>query len=128
MSNKKNIKAEITENRVVASCPDGEVDMGSDSPSPVDYLLSSLAGCAGLTLRAILKKARVDVESISEDLNATHTTDPFELRKIEVNIKVKAEDLDQNQLKRAIDLMENHCPVHAALCSSVAISYSAEIV
>ncbi|GEM_PF-3719899 len=127
MSKSKTLRARADERGARAITENGEIAMSGENPSPVDHLLASLAGCAGITLLAILQKQRAEVRDILQDLRAEYDPNPYRIRTIRIHFTIDAENLTRRNLDTALDLMERHCPVHAALSPEIDIAYTAEM-
>ncbi len=98
--------------------PDGPeviVDGGSEAgPSPMDFLLLSIAGCMGVDVRMILEKSRVPVEGLEVEIEGeraqSHPTRYTRIRLI-YRIGGPGEEHDA-RLRRAVDLSrEKFCSV-----------------
>ncbi len=101
---------------------------GSDSAaSPMELILIGLGGCTGMDAISILKKKKQPVEGFEMNIIGTRA-DEHPMRYIDVDIEfvVKGKGVDENAVKRAVDLsMEKYCSVKATLeqVSKVSFSY-----
>ncbi len=128
MTDRKLLTGQVTERDVTTEIDGHIIPMSDSHPSPVDYLLASLAGCAGLTLRRILEKRRVEVDSLELTAEARHTRNPYRIEKITVSMTVRSENLDDAVLNAALDLTEKHCPVGVALGGAVKIRLRGQVL
>jgi putative redox protein len=103
---------------------------GSEAGSrPMELLLISLGSCTGSDVASILQKKRVpltDLEiNITSDREETH---PKVFSTIHIEYVFYGDNLDENDLKRAIDLSQNkYCPISAMLGKACEITHSFEI-
>lgn len=98
--------------------------------SPKPYLLSALAGCAGIDIITILEKMREKVTSLSIDVNGDLTDEhPKVYKEIEILIKISGENLDHEKVDKAVSLSrEKYCGVSAMLGKSAELKYVVEYV
>ncbi len=120
--------AVIHEDSVTAEISSGQFRMSGGMPSPVDHLVGSLLGCTGLTLRRILEKQRVQIEDLRLEAEVSIDEDPYRIEKMEVHIGVRAQGLNPDSLRTALELTEKYCPVHLALAPGVSLTYSAQLL
>ena len=88
------------------------------SPTPLEMLLASLAGCAGNTLHLVLcRKMGVKVNSIEVEARAERRQEhPTVLTAIELVYHLRGEALDSDVVERALRVAEDQlCPVMAML-------------
>jgi len=98
--------------------------------SPKPYLLSSLAGCAGIDIIDILKKMRQQVTSLVIDVDADLTEEhPKVYKGIEIRIKIGGDNLDPKKVEKAVTLSKDkYCGVSAMLGKSAVLNYVVEYV
>ena len=110
---------------------DGSPEHGGRNlgPRPMEMVLLGLGGCTAFDVISILQKSRVPVDDCVVELSAQRAdTIPAVFSKIHVHYIVKGPDLQDKQVKRAVDLTsEKYCSVSMMLKSSVEISYDYEI-
>ncbi len=128
MSVTRHLKGSVAGDGVTAQIAGHTLHMGAGHPSPVDHLLGSLAGCAGLTLLRILEKRRIDVTSLEIEAELTHTANPYRIQDIKVTLRVRSDNLKPEVLDASMDLTEKHCPVSVALAGAVKIRLRGEHV
>jgi Predicted redox protein, regulator of disulfide bond formation len=102
---------------------DGTSETGQ---SPVDILLSALAGCAAIDVVEILKKQRTPVESLEvEVIGERVDTVPRRFKHITLNFRITGAGIDQAQAERAISLSINkYCSVGASLSADIAVDWT----
>jgi len=85
---------------------------GKAGPSPVQALAFALAGCMGMDVVHILKKARLDLKGVRVALTAERAPeDPHRITAVTIDFAV-AGDVPHAQVQRAIDLShEKYCSV-----------------
>ena len=92
-------------------------DLGGngDGLRPKALMLSALAGCSGLDVASLIKKMRLEVDDFSIDTEGFLTdTEPAIYNKVIVTYNFVGENLNEEKLKRAVDLsVEKYCGVMA---------------
>ncbi|HLT50827.1 MAG TPA: OsmC family protein, partial [Arenibacter sp.] len=80
---------------------------------PKALMLSSLAGCSGLDVAALIKKMRLEVEEFTIETIANMTGEhPKYYDKVTIEYHFKGANLDERKLQRAVDLsIEKYCGV-----------------
>jgi putative redox protein len=98
----------------------------ADGQSPVDVLLSALAGCGAIDVVEILKKQRTPVESLEvEVIGERVDAVPRRFKHITLNFHIKGAGIDQAQAERAISLAVNkYCSVGASLSPDIKIEWT----
>ena len=84
------------------------------SPTPLEVLLASLAGCAAATLNIVLsRKMGVKLESLEVEVRAERRAEhPTVLTEIELVYHLGGESLDPAMVERALQIAEEQlCPV-----------------
>jgi len=81
--------------------------------SPKAMMLSSLAGCSGLDVVAILKKMKVKFSDFRIDTYGELTTNhPKYYHQVKVEYHFYGEDLNETQIQKAVNLsVEKYCGV-----------------
>jgi putative redox protein len=92
-----------------------EAGGGNQGPRPKPLMLTALGGCTAMDVVAILKKMRVDFDSLNVivegDLTEEH---PKHFSKMHVIYEFTGKDLPVDKLQKAIDLStEKYCGVSA---------------
>lgn len=103
---------------------------GSEAGSrPMELVLLSLGSCTGSDVTSILNKKRVPVDHLEIIVTGERAeTYPKVFTKIHVEYIFYGENLDENDLKRAIDLSQNkYCPITAMLSKSCEITHSYQV-
>jgi putative redox protein len=91
--------------------------------SPVDALLSALAGCCGVDIAEILTKRRTPPEQFRIDVAATRRARaPRRVLKFEIDYRIDGPGIEREHAERAISLaLEKYCSVAATLNPDVVI-------
>ncbi len=109
-------------------CLDGPKQFdGSEAGSrPMELLLISLGSCTGSDVASILRKKRVQFDHIKINLDGERQENhPKVFTKIHVEYVFYGKNIEETNLKRAIDLSQNkYCPISAMLKESCEITYS----
>lgn len=100
-----------------------------NGPSPMELVLIALGGCTAMDVLSILKKKRVDVESLEIILNGERAEEyPKEFINAEIKYIVTGKDIDPAAVQRAIELSEQtYCGVAGTLKKECKISTSFEV-
>jgi putative redox protein len=93
-------------------------------PRPKPLMLAALAGCAGMDVVSMLKKMRVEFDSLNirveGDIVEEH---PMRFYKMKVIYEFTGKDLPVNKLQKAINLSEEkYCGVRASYISGMEIT------
>ena len=86
--------------------------------SPMELVLSALAGCATVDVIEILKKRRKTVDGLTVDADAERRDEPFPriFTKIKLTFKLSSPDASQEELDKAIALsVEKYCSVRGMI-------------
>lgn len=87
---------------------DGKKNEGA---SPMEFFLIGIAGCTTVDVISILEKMRQQIESLEVEVEADHKEEfPRYITNIRMNYLVKGKDIEEDKLKRAIELShERYC-------------------
>ena len=105
--------------------------LGDDTgPSPKKLLLSSLAGCTGMDVVALLKKMRVPFTGMEIDIDADLTEEhPKVYSEIRLKYRIFGNDLNKGKIEKAVQLsQEKYCGVSAMLRKNSPINYTIEYI
>jgi putative redox protein len=92
-----------------------EVGGQDKGPRPKKLMLVSLAGCTGMDVVSILKKMRVEYESLNIKVEGDSTEEhPKYYKSMKVIYEFKGKDLPLDKLQKAVNLSsEKYCGVQA---------------
>ncbi len=93
-------------------------------PRPKLLMLSSLGGCTAMDVVAILKKMRVEIESLNVVVEGDLTEDyPKHFSKMHIIYEFTGKDLPVDKLQKAIDLSsEKYCGCKCCLPEAMLIT------
>ncbi len=92
---------------------------------PLRLVLGALGGCTGMDVLQMLEKMRIKLEDFHIEVKGRRVTSPPRVfKQVEIVYKFKGKNLDEESLKRAIDLSLNkYCPVAAMVSRTGKIKY-----
>lgn len=84
-------------------------------PRPKPLMMVALAGCTGMDVAAILKKMRVEIESLKVDVEGDVSEDhPKRFEGMKVIYRVKGKDVSRKNVEKAVNLSRTkYCGVSA---------------
>jgi putative redox protein len=102
---------------------------GITGPSPVDTLLSALAGCTGVDVVDILAKRRTPVQALSVDVEGERFAGvPGRVTKIHLAYHLVGADIERQHAERAIELaVTKYCSVRDSLDPNMPITWSLKL-
>lgn len=105
------------------------VDDTASAAMPLEYLLSSIAGCTGMDVVSILRKMRVNFDSFGIEIEADRAaTHPKIFTKVDMKYIFRGTNLDEQKIKKAVALsLEVYCSAAAIVRATAQINYSIEI-
>ena len=94
-------------------------------PRPKPLMMVALAGCTGMDVAAILKKMRVEIESMSVEVEGDVTSDhPKRFEAMKVIFSFKGKDIPRASVEKAVRLSkERYCGVSANYSEAFPIDY-----
>lgn len=111
---------------------DAKPEVGGENkgPAPMEVLLVSLAGCTGMDVASILKKKRVNIQSMIVKVNGEKAPEhPKYFTRIDVEFNFEGYGIKEEDVKRAIELSKDkYCSVSVMLKDKAEISYRWNIV
>lgn len=111
---------------------DGSPAIGGDNLGmrPMQVLLASLGGCSSMDVLSILNKQRQNITDYNVTINGEREAgaEPSLFKDINVHFNLKGDNLDEEKVKRAIDLsMNKYCSVAKTLEPTCNITSSYKI-
>lgn len=105
-----------------ASAENGGKNMG---PKPKPLMLVALAGCTGMDVVSILKKMRVEIESLSVEVEGDITEEhPKRFEGMKVIYKIKGKDVSRKSVEKAVNLSKDrYCGVSANYINAFPIEH-----
>lgn len=94
-------------------------------PRPKPMMMVALAGCTGMDVAAILKKMRLEIESLSVEVEGDVTEDhPKRFEGMKVIYRVKGKELPLASVEKAVKLSrERYCGVSANYAEAFPIAH-----
>jgi putative redox protein len=106
---------------------DAKPEVGGENrgAAPMEVLLVSLAGCTGMDVASILKKKRVNLQSMTVKVNGEKAPEhPKYFTRIDVEFNFEGYGIKEEDVKRAIELSKDkYCSVSVMLKDKAEISY-----
>lgn len=110
---------------------DGSPEFGGRNlgARPMEMLLMGMGGCTAFDVVMILNKARQDIVDVVVELQATRADSvPKVFTDIHVHFIVKGRQLNEKQVKRAVELSaEKYCSASIMLGKTASITHDYEI-
>ena len=107
-------------------------EFGGDNSAtkPLELLLVGLGGCTGMDVVSLLSKMRADFTALEMNIKAERSEgEPHVYTKIELEYVVRGHGVEQDKVKRAIELsQEKYCSVSAMLRKACPVSFTWRIV
>lgn len=113
------------ENHIEADFEYGKLIMSGDEEfgiRPYQLLVSSIASCSGIVYNRILKKQRIEIESlvISAEVERNEEA-PNEVTKIALVFTVTGKDLNEKRLLKNLDISHKNCSMVRSVEDSIVI-------
>ncbi len=130
INDKVNLEAVNEEGKSIIM--DGSPAIGGENLGmrPMQVLLASLGGCSSMDVISILTKQRQNIADYEVIINGEREAgvEPSLFKDINVHFVLKGENLDEEKVKRAIDLsMNKYCSVAKTLEPTCKITSSYKI-
>ena len=111
---------------------DAKPEVGGEDkgPRPMELLMVSLGGCTAMDVVSILKKMRVDLESMTINIDSEQAPEhPKIFTRINIEYNLTGRNIKEEDVKRAIELsQEKYCSVTAMLKEKAEITYKWNII
>ena len=109
---------------------DGNPEPTSQGPSPMELVLTALAGCSSMDVISILRKKRQDVRDLKINAHGVRAEEyPKVFTSITLEYVVTGKGIDPLAVERAIELARTkYCPVWAMLGKAVEITPTYRII
>lgn len=111
---------------------DAKPEVGGEDkgPRPMEVLMVSLGACTAMDVVSILKKKRVDLESMTLNIDSEQAPEhPKIFTKINIEYNFTGKSIKEEDVKRAIELScEKYCSVSAMLKEKAEITYKWNII
>nr|HPG48913.1 OsmC family protein [Petrotogaceae bacterium] len=111
---------------------DATIESGGNgrAATPVEMVLSGLAGCTGIDVTMILEKKRVSFDSLKIRMITERTDDEMRhFEKIHLIYEFSGHDLPLEKIQQSVQLSQDkYCTVAAMLKGSIKLSYEIKLV
>jgi len=99
-------------------------------PRPMELVMVALGGCTGIDVVSILKKMRVNLESMTINIDSERAPEhPKVFTKINLEYNFTGRNIKEEDVKRAIELsQQKYCSVSAMLKETAEITYKWNII
>ena len=99
-------------------------------PGPMELVMVALGGCTAMDVVSILKKMRVELESLTINIDSERALEhPKVFTKINIEYNFAGKHIKEKDVKRAIELsQEKYCSVSAMLKQKAEITYRWNII
>ncbi len=96
---------------------------------PMQVLLAALGGCSGIDVINILKKSRVDFDTLDVEIDGDRRPgEPSPFEHIRLRFTVRGRSVEKAKLDRAVKLsLEKYCSVAASLDPKIRIETVTEV-
>jgi putative redox protein len=98
-------------------------------PRPKPLMMVALAGCTGMDVASIMKKMRIDVESLKVSVEGESTEEhPKHYIAMHIIYEFKGKNLPLDKLQRAVELsQEKYCGVSESYRKAMKLSYEIKV-
>jgi putative redox protein len=111
---------------------DAKPEFGGEKRGPrsMELLMVALGGCTGMDVISILKKMKVDLESMTINVDSEQAPEhPKVFTKIDIEYNFTGKNIKEENVKKAIELsQEKYCSVSAMLKEKAEITYKWNII
>ncbi len=106
-----------------------EAGGNSRGPRPKPLMMVALAGCTGMDVASLLKKMRIEVESLKVSVEGELTEEhPKHFVSMHILYDFKGKDLPLDKLQRAVELsQEKYCGVAESYRKAMKLSYEIKV-
>ncbi len=117
------MKLTIKHDDIEADLSYGQLAIGKENGySPLQLLISSIAGCSAIVFRTILEKKRIpyDTFTIETEIGRSEAlSKPVE--SVHLHYKIKAQNITEEQLDKALQLAVKNCTIVQSVKDSINI-------
>ena len=104
-------------------------DWKENGYSPLQLLVSSIAGCSAIVFRTILEKKRItyDTFTIETEIGRSEAlSKPVE--SVHLHYKIKAQNITEEQLDKALQLAVKNCTIVQSVKDSIKVTETIELI
>ncbi|MEN1937665.1 OsmC family protein [Paenibacillus sp. 102] len=124
------MKLTIKHDDIEAEFSNGQLSIGKESGhTPLELLVSSIAGCSAIVFRTILEKKRItyDTFTIETEIGRSEVL-PRPVESLHLHYKITAEGITQVQLEKALELAVKNCTIAQSVKDSIKITETVELI
>ena len=129
LKEKMAFEVEVSGHKIIIDAEEnvGGEDMG---PRPKPLMLAALGGCTAMDVVSILRKMRVNFETVNVKVDGELTEEhPKHFYKIHITYEFTGRDLPLEKLEKAINLSQDrYCGVSYSYMKAMEITYEIKIV
>ena len=103
---------------------------GNDSgPRPQELMVAALLGCTGMDVVSILKKMRIEFDSLDISIESEMTEEhPKHYASMHVIYNIKGKNLPLDKIEKAVEMsQERYCGVSAVYKKAMSVTYEIRI-
>ncbi|MFJ8220424.1 MULTISPECIES: OsmC family protein [Bacillus cereus group] len=124
------MKIKIKHDDIEADLSYGPLAIGKENGySPLQLLVSSIAGCSAIVFRTILEKKRItyDTFTIETEIGRSEAlSKPVE--SVHLHYKIKAQNITEEQLDKALQLAVKNCTIVQSIKDSIKVTETIELI
>jgi len=129
LKKKMAFEVEVSGHKIIIDADEnvGGEDMG---PRPKPLMLAALGGCTAMDVVSILRKMRVNFETVNVKVDGELTEEhPKHFYKIHITYEFKGKDLPLEKLEKAINLSQDrYCGVSYSYMKAMELTYEIKII
>ena len=129
LKEKMAFEVEVSGHKIIIDADEnvGGEDMG---PRPKPLMLAALGGCTAMDVVSILRKMRVNFETVNVKVDGELTEEhPKHFYKIHITYEFKGKDLPLEKLEKAINLSQDrYCGVSYSYMKAMELTYEIKII
>jgi putative redox protein len=110
----------------------GELIVSADPEKgfkPIELLVSSLVGCSGGILETVLKKKRIEYDSIRVQTNIERNKEKANrVERIDFHYIIEGKNLKEEQVQKSLDMTLKYCGMIQTVIGSVEVHETFELI
>ncbi|WP_020061509.1 OsmC family protein [Bacillus sp. 123MFChir2] len=120
----------VKRDKIITKVPYGELQIGKENGyTPLELLISSIAGCSAIVFRTILEKKRITYHEFTMETEIIRSeTLSKPVKSVHIHYKIKAERITQEQLEKALELAMKNCTIVQSVKDSIEIIETIELI
>jgi putative redox protein len=98
---------------------------------PMQVMLASLGGCSGIDVVNILKKSRVDFDTVDVDVEGDREAgvEPSPFKRVKLTFKVTGRGVERSKVEKEVDLsVKKYCSAIASLDKGIVVETETQVV